>query len=822
MMNTTFDMEVDDLFEMVMKGRWNEFVDAYDEKRPGVHENKITRSGDTALHIAASDGQTKVVLELIKILREKAPKVLRIQNSKGNTPLHLAAALGNVSMCHHMAERDPTLLADRNLEGETPLFLTAVGGKKKAFLCLHDHHQKNLSQTDQYAVCRKTGNGDTILHAAISGEHFSLAFQIILKYPDLVNSFNVSGWSPLHVLANNPTTFRSGCPLGLLHRFFYFCIPVEELKEEIIDHKALLHKSEVNETVPWYPATYQTCINVFQVMKTSFKVLTGVSKIGCQMNCFFPRVRKKNRNGNPNDGENQKSENSFTNQKRSGAEKEKLNEGKSHPPNQETIVQIGKIAIKTILVVLGIGIQTVLTVKAKKQKHVWATQIMNELVCKTSYYKYSATGKDPQYSMPGQAGNTIEVPEAPSAPDDHETFQTMDPHVELNHGTPNEEKHQTGRNIHREQDEFCKLGNRHEADDVRTMLVAFRNGVTEMVDKFHETYPNSVQVSTSTSPKYPSLFEKKDNQGQGEQESAILIAAKMGVTEIVDRILDAFPVAVQDMDRHGKNVVLLAVENRQIDVYKLLINRKTILKEPMFRQVDNKGNSALHLAARHGKYRPWLIPGAALHMQWESKWYQFVKDSMPKHFFAYYNDKYETAEEVFTDTHKELVANGREWLTKTSESCSVVAALITTVSFATVATVPGGLNQSDGIPILEDKSGFGIFAISSFVALCLSLTALVFFLAILTSRYQEIDFFKNLPRKLLLGLTSLFASIVCMMISFCAGHFFILKKDLRQIAYPIYGATCLPVTLFAVAERTLYFDLILAILKQVPERSYRK
>lgn len=95
----------------------------------------------------------------------------------------------------------------------------------------------------------------------------------------------------------------------------------------------------------------------------------------------------------------------------------------------------------------------------------------------------------------------------------------------------------------------------------------------------------------------------------------------MGVTEMVEKILDKFPVAIQDLNSDNKNVVLLAIENRQPHVYSLLLKRET-MKENVFRQLDNQGNSALHLAATFGEYTPWLIPGGALQMQWEIKWYK--------------------------------------------------------------------------------------------------------------------------------------------------------------------------------------------------------
>ncbi|XP_058085424.1 ankyrin repeat-containing protein ITN1-like [Magnolia sinica] len=238
------------------------------------------------------------------------------------------------------------------------------------------------------------------------------------------------------------------------------------------------------------------------------------------------------------------------------------------------------------------------------------------------------------------------------------------------------------------------------------------------------------------------------------KETPILVAAKNGVKEMVEKIIEKFPVAIQDISEDGKNIVLLAVENRQPHVYKFLLDKYT-WNESLFQHLDHEGNSALHLAAMLGQNRPWIIPRAALQMQWEIKWYKFVKESMPRHFFTRLNNKGQTSKEVFTETHKELVKDGGAWLTNTSQSCSVVAALIATVAFATATAVPGGINESTGTPTLEGRPAFEVFAITSLIPLCSSVTSLTMFLAILTSRYQEADFRRSLPRKLILGLTSL-------------------------------------------------------------------
>ncbi|KAL5561761.1 hypothetical protein UlMin_031508, partial [Ulmus minor] len=307
-------------------------------------------------------------------------------------------------------------------------------------------------------------------------------------------------------------------------------------------------------------------------------------------------------------------------------------------------------------------------------------------------------------------------------------------------------------------------------------------------------------------------FEIKHSETT-KKDSAILIAAKHGIIEIVEKILENFPVAIHDTQENKKNIVLIAVENRQVGMYRVLL-RKYRKNEGMFRKVDKDGNGALHFAATLTKENPmWSIPGDALQMQWEIKWFKFVEKSKPKHFFVHYNSEDKTPDEIFTQTHEKLVERGGEWMKKTAESCSVVAALIATVAFATSTALPGSVNDQNGQPNLETKPGFQVFAIASLIALCFSVTSLVMFLAILTSRYQQKDFGRDLPRKLLLGLTSLFMSIASILVSFCAGHSFVVNDKIRYAAFSVYALTGVPVTFFAAAQFPLYFDLIRATFR---------
>ncbi|KAL4604589.1 hypothetical protein ACB092_10G202500 [Castanea dentata] len=324
----------------------------------------------------------------------------------------------------------------------------------------------------------------------------------------------------------------------------------------------------------------------------------------------------------------------------------------------------------------------------------------------------------------------------------------------------------------------------------------------------------------------PSKTDKPDEsdseKGSSLPESPLLTAAKNGIIEMVKEILKTFPMAIHDTTKE-KNIILVAVENRQPQIYQLLSKSKlgeNLQTNSMLQARDKDDNNVLHLAAKLGKHQSWLIPGAALQMQSEIKWYEFVKSTVPKYLLHQTNNDNKTPADIFTENHKNLVKEGGEWLNKTSESCSVVAALIATVAYATSTTVPGGVKQNSGTPILESHPAFDIFAVTSLVALCFSVTALFLFLSILTSRYQEKNFRVDLPRKLLLGLTSLFVSIAAMLISFCAGHFFVLKDKLKNRALPVYVVTCLPITFYAISQFPLYFDLVRAHFKKVPRPSH--
>ncbi|KAL0437452.1 UNVERIFIED_CONTAM: hypothetical protein Sradi_0453100 [Sesamum radiatum] len=268
---------MDGLMRNVIQGNWKEVANIY-EQHPEAHGTMITESGDTALHVAISDGNAEIVEELVSraVIRTEA---LLICNELGNTPLHLAASLGDVRICELIARTDSRLIGMRNRNSETPFFLAALNGRKQAFLCLHSL----LRSGEGYEYCRRR-NGETILHSAISREYFDLAFQIIYHYEMLVNWVDERGRTPLHILASKPYAFRSGSDIRGYQKLIYHCIYVDELQLSTYSVQDIRHGQNAK-----YPANYQTCTNLCLCMRGIMRMLMCLRPKSRQADAEPPR-----------------------------------------------------------------------------------------------------------------------------------------------------------------------------------------------------------------------------------------------------------------------------------------------------------------------------------------------------------------------------------------------------------------------------------------------------------------------------------------------------------------------------------------------------
>ena len=119
-----------ELLKYYLEEEWEKFVDIY-KKHPSIRTAKLTASKETALHIAVSEGKEDIVKRLVEVIEN--PIILSMQDDEGNTPLHLAAMIGNVGICKCIVQKNEEPLDYHNDKGDTPLFLAALRGQKKCF-----------------------------------------------------------------------------------------------------------------------------------------------------------------------------------------------------------------------------------------------------------------------------------------------------------------------------------------------------------------------------------------------------------------------------------------------------------------------------------------------------------------------------------------------------------------------------------------------------------------------------------------------------------------------------------------------------------------
>ncbi|MFS7917720.1 putative PGG domain-containing protein [Helianthus anomalus] len=101
-----------------------------------------------------------------------------------------------------------------------------------------------------------------------------------------------------------------------------------------------------------------------------------------------------------------------------------------------------------------------------------------------------------------------------------------------------------------------------------------------------------------------------------------------------------------------------------------------------------------------------------------------------------------------------------------------------------------------------------IFAVSNAFSLFTTTTTLLLFLSILTTRFSEKDFLVSLPRRLILGLFTLFLSTIAMIVAFGAILFLIFCDHRPWMLAPIAGFACLPLSVIVTIKLPLLVDLI--------------
>ncbi|MBA0870339.1 hypothetical protein Goshw_011122 [Gossypium schwendimanii] len=297
-----------------------------------------------------------------------------------------------------------------------------------------------------------------------------------------------------------------------------------------------------------------------------------------------------------------------------------------------------------------------------------------------------------------------------------------------------------------------------------------------------------------------------------EPDTPLLIATKTGIVEIVNEILTRYPQAVYHIGTNGRNILHVAIMNRQYKVFNVVKNKKEAKR--LVRGIDNHGCTILHYAAKTKYYHGGTKPTPALKLQQELTWFEEIKNHMPSHFIMHLNKRDTTADKLFKDNHLDLLKTAQEWVKTTSQSCSTVAILVATVVFTAAYTAPGGFLQN-GRPILLEQPLYSFFTVMDVAGLASSLTSVVIFLSILTSSLEFEDFYHRLPRNLSLGFTFLFFSVTSTMMTFTATILLLVHLEKKWTATLTYAAAFLPICIFALFQFPLYYQYFVAAVKSI-------
>nr|XP_048333633.1 uncharacterized protein LOC125423440 [Ziziphus jujuba var. spinosa] len=235
-------------------------------------------------------------------------------------------------------------------------------------------------------------------------------------------------------------------------------------------------------------------------------------------------------------------------------------------------------------------------------------------------------------------------------------------------------------------------------------------------------------------------FLKFDEEAQifdtREAEKSLFIDAEVGIVDFIIKLIELNPNLLWTTDDEKGSFFHVAVQHRQEKIFSLLLELGGIKEVIAKVTTGSKRNSLLHLVAELPPDREKLntVCGAALQLHRELVWFKEVEKIIPTAYKDMKNSDEKTAQALFAKTHKELRKEGEKWMKEAAQSSKIVATLIAGAIFAATFSVPGGFD-----------------------------TSILMFLSILTSRYAQNDFLKFVPVMLLIGFTSLFASITAMM-----------------------------------------------------------
>ncbi|KAI3669021.1 hypothetical protein L6452_40240 [Arctium lappa] len=275
-----------------------------------------------------------------------------------------------------------------------------------------------------------------------------------------------------------------------------------------------------------------------------------------------------------------------------------------------------------------------------------------------------------------------------------------------------------------------------------------------------------------------------DEDAKERYSSRVLfLAAEMGNTPFVIEVIRQYPHLALEVNDDNHSIFHVAVVYRRYSIYKLL-SEKDHIRDFIITLEDKNGNNILHLVGEFAKgNRLPNISGMGVQTDLELRWFKMVESILPDYLCKKKNATGLTPYELFIKNHEDLFSKEEKLMKETASQLMVVAALVATISFATIFTFPGGYIQdtTTGISILLQKTLSKIFIICDSLSFLLSATSILMVILILLCPPDHPNFMISSSPTVLGCMFFVFLSVISIIITYLIGLFILYQSHSQWI-----------------------------------------
>ncbi|CAK9253068.1 unnamed protein product, partial [Sphagnum jensenii] len=167
--------------------------------------SRTLNPGNTALHLAAKNGNLAIVNSLLNHIKEKYPDQLKAfinaSGENGMSPLHCAVYYGHDAVVKDLLAKDATDVSAKTNLGNTALHVAAQEGHLKIVNSLLNHIKEKYPDELRAFINASGENGMSPLHCAVYYGHDAVVKVLLAEDATNVSAVTNLGNTALHVAA---------------------------------------------------------------------------------------------------------------------------------------------------------------------------------------------------------------------------------------------------------------------------------------------------------------------------------------------------------------------------------------------------------------------------------------------------------------------------------------------------------------------------------------------------------------------------------------------------------------------------------------------